>query len=69
MTALLALNVSKEIINAFVTVNDSLETSNTNTTARNTRIYSDFEKAMANDAKKVGPFNDKAQKTKNFLPK
>ncbi len=66
LTALLALNVSKEIINAFVTVNDSLETSNTNTTARNTRIYSDFEKAMANDAKKVGPFNDKAQKTKKL---
>ena len=28
LTALLALNVSKEIINAFVTVNDSLEVSN-----------------------------------------
>jgi gliding motility-associated protein GldM len=64
LTALLALNVSKEIINAFVTVNDSLETSNSNTTTRNARIYADFEKAMQNDAKKAGPFNDKAQKVK-----
>jgi gliding motility-associated protein GldM len=66
LTALLALNVSKEIINAFVTVNDSLEASNANTTTRNARIYTDFEKAMKNDAKKVGPFNDKAQKTKKL---
>jgi gliding motility-associated protein GldM len=66
LTALLALNVSKEIINAFVTVNDSLETSNSNTNTRNARIYSDFEKAMQNDKVKVGPFNEKAQKTKKL---
>ncbi|MFZ9942612.1 MAG: gliding motility protein GldM [Bacteroidia bacterium] len=66
LTALLALNVSKEIINAFVTVNDSLETSNKNTTSRNDRVYSDFNKAMQNDPKKVGPFNDKAQKVKKL---
>jgi len=64
LTALLALNVSKEIINAFVTVNDSLEVSNQNTSNRNARIYSDFQKAMLNDPAKVGPFNDKAQKIK-----
>ncbi|MFN9595430.1 MAG: hypothetical protein ACK560_01430, partial [Bacteroidota bacterium] len=66
LTALLALNVSKEIINAFVTVNDSLETSNKNTTSRNERVYADFNKAMQNDAAKVGPFNEKAQKVKKF---
>jgi len=61
LTALLALNVSKEIINAFVTVNDSLEASNKNTTNRNERVYADFQKALQNDPKKVGPFNEKAQ--------
>jgi gliding motility-associated protein GldM len=66
LTALLALNVSKEIINAFVTVNDSLEISNENTSKRNDRIYSDFQKAMQNDPTKVGPFNDKAQKVKKL---
>ena len=64
LTALLALNVSKEIINAFVTVNDSLEASNQNTISRNARIYSDFDRAMQNDPAKVGPFNQKAQSTK-----
>jgi gliding motility-associated protein GldM len=62
LTALLALNVSKEIINAFVTVNESLEASNKNTTNRNDRVYADFRKALENDPKKVGPFNEKAQK-------
>ncbi|MBL0343410.1 MAG: hypothetical protein IPP71_22670 [Bacteroidetes bacterium] len=66
LTALLALNVSKEIINAFVTVNDSLEASNTNTTSRNERIYADFQKAMQNDPTKVGPFNTKAQSSKKL---
>ena len=66
LTALLALNVSKEIINAFVTVNDSLEASNTNTTSRNERIYADFQKAMQNDPTKVGPFNTKAQSAKKL---
>src|SRR5688572_388952 len=66
LTALLALNVSKEIINAFVTVNDSLEASNQNTTSRNERIYADFQKAMQNDPTKVGPFNTKAQNTRKL---
>lgn len=66
LTALLALNVSKEIINAFVTVNDSLEASNSNTSSRNERIYADFQKAMANDPTKVGPFNTKAQNAKKL---
>ncbi len=66
LTALLALNVSKEIINAFVTVNDSLEASNQNTMSRNERIYADFQKAMQNDPTKVGPFNQKAQNVKKL---
>ncbi len=66
LTALLALNVSKEIINAFVTVNDSLEASNQNTSSRNERIYADFQKAMQNDSAKVGPFNRKAQSVKGL---
>lgn len=66
LTALLALNVSKEIINAFVTVNESLEASNQNATSRNDRIYADFQKAVANDSTKAGPFNRKAQSVKGL---
>lgn len=64
LTALLALNVSKEIINAFVTVNDSIEVSNKNTTDKNARTYGDFESAMKNDPVKTKPYYDGAMATK-----
>ncbi|MEO5572137.1 MAG: gliding motility protein GldM [Bacteroidia bacterium] len=66
LTALLALNVSKEIINAFVTVNDSLEVSNKNTTDKNKLTYEAFDFAMKNDQTKTKPFFDKAMATKKL---
>jgi len=64
LTALLALNVSKEIINAFVTVNESLEVSKTNIDNKNKNTYASFQQAMENDAKKYGEVNAKAQDVK-----
>ncbi len=64
LTALLALNVSKEIINAFVTVNESLEVSKTNIDNKNKLTYAAFSQAMENDAKKYGDVNAKAQDVK-----
>ena len=64
LTALLALNVSKEIINAFVTVNESLEISKTNIDNKNKNTYLAFASAMQNDAKKYGDANNKAQAAK-----
>lgn len=61
LTALLALNVSKEIINAFVTINDSLEVTVNNLTGKNTQAYQAFEKQMQNDKVKTEPFFKKAQ--------
>src|ERR1041384_5705684 len=66
LTALLALNVSKEIINAFVTVNDSLEVSNKNTSDKNAKAYADFDFAMKNNPVKTKPFFDKAMSTKKL---
>src|SRR3954471_5106012 len=66
LTALLALNVSKEIINAFVTVNDSLEVSNKNTTDKNKSSYDAFEFAMKNNPNKTKPFYDKAMAAKKL---
>jgi len=66
LTALLALNVSKEIINAFVTVNDSLETSKENAVIRNNGLYDLFDRAMKNDPVKTKPFNDKAQQIRKY---
>ena len=54
LTALLALNVSKEIINAFVTVNESLVISRDNIDNKNKLTYMAFDKAKDNDEKKYG---------------
>ena len=46
LTALLALNVSAEILNAFKTVNNSITNSNVVVTDKNNLTYSAFEKAL-----------------------
>ena len=60
LTALLALNVSKEIINAFVTINDSLEVTVSNLSGKNKQAYAAFDKQMQNDKVKTEPFYKKA---------
>ena len=42
-TAMLAMNVSKDVLNSFVLVNDSLTVTVENFTDKNQKIYSDFE--------------------------
>jgi gliding motility-associated protein GldM len=64
LTALLALNVSKEIINAFVTVDESLSISKDNIDAKNKQTYASFAQAMQNDPKKYGDVNAKAMTIK-----
>lgn len=64
LTALLALNVSKEIINAFVTINDSLEVTIKNLSGKNQQAYSAFDKQMQNDRTKTEPFYKKAMAVK-----
>ena len=60
LTALLALNVSKEILQAFVIVEDGLNTTNSNFDSKNAVLYSKFEKAMADNPTKTKPFYDKS---------
>ncbi|CAN5423649.1 gliding motility protein GldM [soil metagenome] len=66
LTALLALNVSKEIINAFVTINDSLEVTVANLSGKNAQAYAAFEKQMTNDKPKTEPFYKRAQQIKKL---
>jgi gliding motility-associated protein GldM len=66
LTALLALNVSKQILNAFVIVNDGLEHTNKNFDKKNESTYNQFDKAMANDRAKTKPYYDKAQLVKKW---
>ena len=64
LTALLALNVSKEILNAFVIVENGLNATNDNFDGKNGVLYAKFEKALIDNNKKAKPFYDKAQVVK-----
>ena len=66
LTALLALNVSKDILEAFVTVNDGLEQTNRTFENKNAMLYADFSIQLAQQEDKVRPFYDKAQKAKEL---
>lgn len=64
LTALLAMNVSKEILNSFALLNNGLVETNKNFTAKNEVTYSAFETAELNDPNKVRPFRMKAEAVK-----
>lgn len=61
LTALLALNVSKDILNAFSVVNDSVIITNENYDKKRGDVYSSFEKDFAMNQAEVGPFWEKAK--------
>jgi len=66
LTALLALNVSKDILDAFILINDSLETTNENFAKKNELSYNVFKQQLALSPEKVRPFYDKAMKAKKY---
>src|SRR5580692_606037 len=60
LTAMLALNVSRQVLNAFAVVNGGLTVTNHNYDGKNQSTYDLFQKAMQQDEKKTKPFYDKA---------
>ena len=60
LTALLALNVSKDILDAFVLVDESLTVTTENFSAKNEEVYKEFGQALAQNEKKVRPWKNKA---------
>ncbi|OFY87197.1 MAG: hypothetical protein A3F72_17000 [Bacteroidetes bacterium RIFCSPLOWO2_12_FULL_35_15] len=66
LTALLALNVSKEILNAFVIIEEGLNVTNTNFDNKNGILYSKFQKAYEENKVKTKPWFDKAQTAKKL---
>ncbi|NLR59573.1 gliding motility protein GldM [Chitinophaga polysaccharea] len=66
LTAMLALNVSAEILNAFSIVNNSINTSNKSLADKNNLIYSQFDAQMKDNAEKTAPFRAKAQQVKSL---
>jgi len=61
LTALLALNVSVEILNAFLVVNESMETTNRTFSSKISDYYARFEEQYKIDPTKAGPYWEKAQ--------
>ncbi len=64
LTALLAMNVSKEILNSFALLNNGMVRTNSNFTAKNDAIYNSFEMALKNDPNKTRKYYDKAKVVK-----
>ena len=60
LTALLALNVSKDILKAFQKVEGSLSQAVDNISVQNNLMYSEFQKAAENNPIKVGVWKDLA---------
>ncbi|MFH1297695.1 MAG: gliding motility protein GldM [Bacteroidota bacterium] len=61
LTALLALNVSKQILDAFIVVNETMETTNENFSQKLDASYSKFKQQYQIAPEKVGPNWIKAQ--------
>ena len=65
LTALLALNVSREVMDAFYEVMVSQEASIETVEKQNSSIYTAFEAAAAENPVKAGPWRDKANNVKS----
>ena len=66
LMAMLALNVSNEVLNGFSLVNDSLNRSTANSVKGNQTIYDDFAAQRKTNPQKVKEWFDKAQAVKQM---
>lgn len=66
LTALLALNVSKDILDAFVVVNDGLEKTKVNFKVKSNEKYASFKKAFDDNPRKVGIYWNEALKVREL---
>src|ERR1035437_3301487 len=64
LTCLLALNVSKDVLNAFFLVNGGLNETTKGFNEKTSILYDALFKAAAENKKKAGPWNDKATQVK-----
>jgi gliding motility-associated protein GldM len=69
LTALLALNISKDILDAFVIMNESLAASSETTGKKIDALYTDFDLAMAIDSEKVGQYWERSQQAREKAQK
>ena len=66
LTAMLALNVSSEILHAFEVINESISSSNTSIEAKNDEIYKSFQSKEDDPVQRdrIKKYNDKAKLAK-----
>jgi len=69
LTALLALNVSKEVLNSFFEVNKGISRSTTNFNAKNGDTYAAFDAAAEVNPVKAGPYREQAYDIKEEADK
>jgi gliding motility-associated protein GldM len=60
LTAMLALNVSKEVLDAFQKINGGIVKTTQNFNSKNDEVYSSFVSAAETNEAKAGPWRDKA---------
>ncbi len=62
LTAMLALNITKEVLTAFATINSSIESTNGTIAGKNNDAYASMDAAMlTSDSAKVRPYNEAAK--------
>ena len=66
LTALLALNVSKEVLDSFFEVNKGIQRTTSNFSSKNTETYFAFENAAENNPEKYKEVRDKAYEIKKM---
>jgi gliding motility-associated protein GldM len=66
LMAMLALNVTREVLNAFAVVNSGLTRTNQNFDQKNQSTYDLFKKALDQDNKKTKPFYDRAMEAQKL---
>jgi len=66
LMAMLALNVSNEVLNGFAIMQESLNRTTANAAQENLAIYQDFEEQMTANPQKVGEWYDKAMQVKQM---
>lgn len=69
LTAMLALNVSAEVLDAFVRVEDGFQRTIGIVRLNNNQSYDDFKLAAANEPLKVGPWLNKAKQVRDETEK
>jgi gliding motility-associated protein GldM len=65
LTAMLALNVSAEVLDAFRLVNEGIKKTTDNFVQKNQTIYKDFEEEVAKNARKAGTWKGKADSVRS----